>query len=398
MSKLLAAILLASLGAGPELNVQTLEGQFHAGTLVKLDAQQLILQTPHGPLVLPLDRLHRLAPARAPQPAVQQPGAWITLADGSSIQAREYSARQTTARIVLLDGSNVEVPLEYVCHVRLQPADQQAQQQWQHIVEKQFDSDVLVIRKGEAINYFPGVLHEVGTDTLRFELEGETMTVQRSKVFGMIYHHAGEPKLSEPLGRLADASGSHWAVSKLALEAENLRITTPAGLKLSVPLAELVCLDLSAGKIQYLSDLEPVSVEWTPFFGSAGEIPALDRFFQPRKDTNLSGRPLQLQGTRYRKGLCLHSRTEMIFRLFGEYRWFEAVAGIDDAVRPQGNVRLVIHGDGRVLYEQQITGRDQPQRIRLEIDGVRRLGILVDFGEDLDVADHLDLCEARVIK
>jgi len=398
MTELLAAILLVSLGAGPELNLETLEGRSHAGTLAQLDAEQLSLETPDGPLVLPLDQVRRLTPARQPQPASAEPRVWIALADGSRICAREFTSRAGKARIELLDGQTAEVSLAQVKHVRLQAADAAAQQEWHRLLDKQFDSDVLVIRKGEAVNYFPGVLHEVGSDTLSFELEGERMPVARSKVFGLIYHHAGEPGGEEPRAMLADRSGSQWAVGRLELKGQSLRVTTPAGVEIAVPLEALRWLDLSVGKVQYLSDLEPASVEWTPFFGSGGEIPVLDRFFQPRKDTNLSGRPLRLQGTEYRKGLCLHSRTEMIFRLPGEFRWFEAVAGIDDAVRPQGHVRLVIHGDGRVLFDEQLGGRDQPRRIRLDIAGVRRLGILVDFGEDLDVADHLDLCEARVIK
>jgi len=398
MTELAVAILLVALGAGPEVNVETLEGQSHTGALAQLGPEQVTIEGPNGPVALPLDRLRRLTPAGEPEAAEEQPAAWIALADGSSICARQYSTKEGKARVVLFDGRSVEVALERVRHVRLQPADPAARQEWQRILEKQFHSDVLVIRKDETVNYFAGVLHEVGADAVRFEFEGETIPVDRGKVFGMVYHHASEPSLPEPLGRLADVSGSQWAVSAMSLDGQTLQITTPAGVKLQTPFASLVWLDLSAGKIQYLSDLEPVAVEWTPFFGAAGEIPVLDRFFEPRQDANLSGRPLQLAGKQYRKGLCLHSRTAMVFRLPGEFRWFEAVAGIDDAVRPQGNVRLVIHGDGRVLWEKQLSGRDEPERIRLEIAGVRRLGILVDFGEDLDVADHLDLCEARVIK
>ena len=88
----------------------------------------------------------------------------------------------------------------------------------------------------------------------------------------------------------------------------------------------------------------------------------------------------------------------MVYRLPGRFGRFKAIVGIDDSVRPNGNVRLVISGDDRVLLEATIDGSDEPKPVDLDISGVRRLRILVDFGQRLDVADHLDLCEARIVK
>ena len=45
-----------------------------------------------------------------------------------------------------------------------------------------------------------------------------------------------------------------------------------------------------------------------------------------------------------------------------------------------------------------VSGADSARQLELDIVGVRRLAILVDFGKDQDVADHFDLCEAQVIK
>ena len=72
--------------------------------------------------------------------------------------------------------------------------------------------------------------------------------------------------------------------------------------------------------------------------------------------------------------------------------------GIDQAVAPLGNVHVVISGDGKTLLESDVRGSDQPQNLDLDVAGVRDLEILVDFGGDLDIADHLDLADAKVIK
>jgi len=77
---------------------------------------------------------------------------------------------------------------------------------------------------------------------------------------------------------------------------------------------------------------------------------------------------------------------------------FHATAGIDDAVRPNGKVRLVIRGDDNVLLETVVAGVDPPKPIDLKISGIRRRVILVYFADATNVGDHLLLCDARISK
>ena len=74
------------------------------------------------------------------------------------------------------------------------------------------------------------------------------------------------------------------------------------------------------------------------------------------------------------------------------------MAGIDPSTSAAGNVRLVISGDDRVLLETEIAGDKPPQSIQLDIAGVKRLKFLVDYGQNLDTGDWLNLCEARIAK
>jgi hypothetical protein len=96
--------------------------------------------------------------------------------------------------------------------------------------------------------------------------------------------------------------------------------------------------------------------------------------------------------------LSIHSRSVLVFRWKEAYRKLTADVGIDSRVHGRGNVVLVITGDGKELFRQTIAGTDPPLPLDLNIEGVRRLEILVDFGETLDVADHLNFCNARVVK
>ena len=51
-----------------------------------------------------------------------------------------------------------------------------------------------------------------------------------------------------------------------------------------------------------------------------------------------------------------------------------------------------------MLWEYTIDGDQPPVPVDLDVEGIRRLRILVDYGDDGDVADRLYLCEARVTK
>ena len=82
----------------------------------------------------------------------------------------------------------------------------------------------------------------------------------------------------------------------------------------------------------------------------------------------------------------------------GKGKRLKALAGIDDSVREAGSARLIITGDGKTLYDGKILGRDEPVDLDLDVAGVKRLNIVVDFGEGLDVGNYLDLADARIVK
>ncbi|MFM7845227.1 MAG: NPCBM/NEW2 domain-containing protein, partial [Planctomycetota bacterium] len=124
----------------------------------------------------------------------------------------------------------------------------------------------------------------------------------------------------------------------------------------------------------------------------------LARRNQPRRDRGFDGGRLQLGGQSFDKGLALRSRSTMVFRIPKGFNRLVATVGIDDRVRENGHVQLVIQGDSKVIFNEPITGRDRPRELDLDLTGAKRVTVLVDFGEELDVADFLNLCNARFTK
>lgn len=397
MQALLFAIVLTA--AAPEMEIQTLDGQRLAGELTELTSTRLTIEGPGGCMSLNTDNLLTVGPKSKPAAVEQTPGAWIELVDGSALAAREYAVADRQAQVTLLDGETLAVPTRDLSAVRLQAAVDGVAAEWGRILDMKADGDLLVVRKGDSLDYHKGVLHEVNDKAVQFELDGETISVKRTKVFALVYHQAADRSLPQAVCRVTDATGSQWVTQRIALgDTGQLEWTTLAGIQVARPAAAVTNIDFSGGKILFLSDLKPESVKWTPYFGDEKTTAAAAAFYAPRQDQNLESKPLQVEGKQYPKGLALHSRTQLVYRLPDRFRRLKAVAGIDDAVRPHGNVHLVIRGDDKLLFDASIGGNKPAVPLDLDLSGVRRLVILADFGTELGVADHLDLCNARIVK
>jgi hypothetical protein len=174
-----------------------------------------------------------------------------------------------------------------------------------------------------------------------------------------------------------------------------LSIGLLGGAKIAVSGDEIVSLDYSLGKVRYLSDLEPRQVKYESSFGSETDYFLLEY----HRDRPRDGKSLRVGNKEYARGLWIHPRTWLKYRLNGDYRRFQAVMGMDQNVDPNGHVQVVISGDGKTLHESAVRGTDAPQSLDLDVSGVRDLEIFVDYRKDkIDICNHLDLADAKVIK
>lgn len=390
------AILLSLIFGAvlPQFDARTLDGRTVTGKLIEMTADHATLDTPRGRIALETDNILSFT-AKEPGSRDDKASVVIELTDGSKIFAMNYHVRDGMAKIALAGGETVEAPISAVQSVRLHGEKSQADQ-WARLTEDKADSDLLVVRSDETLDSHKGVINDVTSETVGFDLDGEILPVKRSKVYGFVYRH-GNDELPAAVCRITDSTGSRWSAKSVTLNGK-LEWTTSAGLTVSLPLENVTRMDFSCGKLAYLSDMDPESTAWTPFFGTKRKMPALERFYAPRFDRGFDSEALMLDGVPYPKGLAMNARTELVYRLPEGYSRFRAVAGVDDGVRPDGRVRLVIQGDGQVLLETNISGKDLPLPIELNVAGVRRLTIIVDYGDELSAGDRLLMCNARIVK
>lgn len=404
-------LLLASSLALAAVNVKVapLAGEAVTGTLTKVTAEEIALTTPTGDRTFDLKSIVAITRADDAPPADVHADIRVTLHDGSVLLAETYTVRQGKATIRLLGGREVETRTRSIRSVRLKPPLEAVESAWQEIVDSPATGDIIVVRKtsrpaeGEdklmvVLDRLEGVVQEVTADTVKFEFDGDTIDVRREKLEGILYYSPVSRDLASPTCRLTDIMGSFWNIKTVRLEGDQLQVETTAGLTTSLPVASLRKLDFSVGNTTFLSDMDPDSVEWSPFFESPATQARLAKLYQPRRDTAFEGGRLMLGGQSYDKGLAIHSRTKLVYRIPKDSKKFIATIGIDDRVGDDGNVRLTISDDNKTLFDQSVAGKDDPLEVVLDLTGVRRLTILVDFGDEIDIGDHLDLCNARITK
>jgi hypothetical protein len=332
-----------------------------------------------------------------------KPGAaQVELADGSRVIVDSFATKSGKATGQLIGGQPYEFRVRSIRSVRFAPAGAAFADAWNLQLETKVDGDTIVIRRKAkpdspaTLDRQAGIVQEVSAETVQFELDGDRIPVKRERLEGILFFQPADREWPDPVCRLDDRRGASWRVKSFRVEGADLMVETVAGATATVPLIELRTADFSSGNMQYLSDIEPDSVEWTPFIES--RLPSLKRFNQPRRDVWPGGSPLAAGGESFAKGMAIRSRTTLVYRVPRNFRRFEAQVGIDERLKEYGAVKLTISGDGKSLFESPISGADKIVNVSLDVSTVRRLSILVDFGEEGDRADWLVLGNARVTK
>ncbi len=417
MRSILIVLLLASWVSAAEVVATRLDGGTISGTLQSWDDKQAVIDTATGQQRLPTNELLSLRwePSAPIESADSHPLGQVELIDGTLLPINDIECRGTKAILTLhrtMPSPNKEVlPKKIVAAVRLQTLEPQAAKQWQEIRDLDAAADVLVVAKrdGESLDYVECVIGDVTPDKISIELDGDEQRVDRKKVAGIIYYRRNDAPHET---RFAVRGRSGFQANAVAAHAADgvIRLTTAAGPEIDWPLDDIYVADFSAGKLLYLSDMEPASQQWTPLVGLPSAAAVAARYGEPRRDQSAYGGSLTLPADEvspglstdamrtFAKGLAIRSRTELVYRLPAGFRRFNAVAGIDPAARASGNVRFEILGDDRPLLQIDVAGPDSAHDIDLDVAGVKRLKIVVDYGTNLDTGDWLNLCDAKLVK
>ncbi len=284
------------------------------------------------------------------------------------------------------------VPLESARAIVWEPSDVVTQL----IENPSLDNDAVVVRQGDQLRGVEGVVEGLTDQHVTLRFKGESRKIGLGKVAAIVMADL-QLKLPEdrPMVNVMLRSGGSVQGS-LNRWNENLMFVGVGGdIELEVPAGSMAKMTIESERLVYLSDLEPVSAQQRAMF--TNERPW-------RRDRSVEGNPLTLfnpaqrQKVRFDKGVGTHSWSSLVFANDRSLDRFMAVVGIDAETNGRGKCLMVVRGDGIELWSGQVTGMSEPQSIDVDIRGIQTVELEVVPGEEFDLADHANWCNARFVK
>lgn len=319
----------------------------------------------------------------------------LFLTDGSVIVAKKLKIDGETVTFSLAEAEAASLPLTSLRGVVFMPMS--ADESGRLIPDPAFADvladatdrqDTLFVINDDSIMTVRGVLESVGAEDVEFNWNDKSRTIALNKLYGITAAAPAVPPKVVGQARVHLKGGSTlWATP--TLRNDRLTLTRNDGLTLTVPWNRVMRMDVNSRRMAFLSDLKPTSMTNRPIASTP---------HPPVMDGSVSTGVLRIGDREFERGIGIHAPTEMTWQIDGAYDQLAMVIGIDEAVGNRGDCVVRIMGDGRQLLNKRLTGSDEPMTVNLEVTGVEQLTIIAEAGNGLDLGDHVNLADARLIK
>ncbi len=368
--------------------VKTLNGKSVSGALEKISDSEIVLQSGgksvSTPLAQVLDLTLRPANAVTAAKFIE-----VQLIDDSILRCNKATFGVKEATLELTSGATVKVPISALAAVLRDAQDVNLKKQFDKLTRdrKSFDR-IFVLRSGD-LNPIDGTLGAIdeAKQSIKFKVKGAAdIEPQLDKIQGLQFLRTDVPAEAS-LCKVFDIEGNRLVASKLSFAGGPLEITTPFGHKVALDAKAVSRIDFNFGRLTYLSDLE----------AKAPEAAFLGGFSSYRKDLNLDGDAILLEGKKYEKGLSMYAGTELEYNLGGKYKDFKALLGVDARIAEegQGKVTVTIYCD-REKRAEHVVSVKAPITIAINVKDANTLRIVVSGTNFTNFAGHATLANAQV--
>jgi hypothetical protein len=385
---LIFALALSAAAQPPPTPTQLtlLDGATHAITDLKIAAGNL---TGTGlPTGLTLDDLRLIVTPSSG--LLSTPGEQyylVELSGGGTVKARQVTIADDHATIEWAAGNSLKVPIDVVRAIRFQPGVGNDEFN-KSLAAPAADLDRIFVKVEGKIDSVTGLLNKLTETELTVELNGQMRSLPRDRVFGVVVALAApETKLPRCTLNLVDGSVLGGDLTSLAAGKAELQLA--AGSKVEIPWETVQRVVVRSSRVLYLSDLKPTSVKQQAFV-------TLPRAWQ--RDRSVTGKALTLAGRSFEKGIGVQSHNELTFDVPGEFDSLSATIGIDADAGGKGDCQFEILVDGQRVFSERIRGADAPQEIHVPLNRAKQITLVVLPGAELDLADHADWADIRLLK
>lgn len=288
-------------------------------------------------------------------------------------------------------GGELKLPIDVVRGFRFgskETAESKVETYQAAINDPSEENDRLFVKvSADEFQAVDGLIEKMSGEKITFQWSGASREIPLERIYGMVAAQIA-PKKRRLGAYITAVNGSTIHGDLLGLTEGVLTVRLPDGTRLPIAWANVASLEIRSSRLLYLSDIEPDQEEQRA-------LVTLGR--KAMRDRAVAGGPLTLLKKTYSKGIGVHAHSELTFDLGGEYDTLVATIGIDDAAEGRGDCVFQVFADGRELYSQRVKGGEEPRPIKVPISDAALIKLVVLPGADLDLADHANWCDLKVV-
>lgn len=376
--------LKAELG---QVIVATLDGQRLTMTIDEVDEDGKIVgeNVPDGLTIDQVRSIETQRQVRSPEAGSIQ----VMLPAGGSIYAKSISVQQGRLNLAT-SGRSDQISLESIVAIKWRESSMIDRL----LDQRSTDSDQVVVETASGERVVDGILEEINATHVVLNYRGKSRRIAIEKVLAVLPADLGLASPGYPMANVELTDSSKVIGQLRDWDRDHVELQIAGKHSVRVPTESIVRIEVDAGRVIYLSDFQPSDIQQSSAF-------AAPRLW--RKNRSVEGNPLRLKMPdgrirTFENGIGTQSFTRMTFQVPDGFDTFAATIGIDRETDGLGDCEMIVEADGIRVWAGRVRGSDPARELKLEIRGARELTLIVDYGEDFDLADHADWCRARLIR
>ncbi|MED5584966.1 MAG: NPCBM/NEW2 domain-containing protein [Verrucomicrobiota bacterium] len=367
--------------------VITIEGEVIEGALGSISADGIVEIAGQK---LPMDGLRSIVPGSGADQAKDLSDGRVVLICGSEIAASGVKVLEEEVMCTVGGLGEVRLPIDAVRALRFGELIrgsrfQKGLLEW----EASRDLDTIFISGGAELQEVDGLIEEVNDGALIFDREDALQSIPLVRAYGVVLASPLLKAEERPAVVLSLAGGTRLRADIDGFSEGKVNLSLVEGVDVVVPWNQVRRITISSERLEYLSDIAPLKERSRP-------VLAPGRSWQ--RDRTVSGLPIKIGDQVYDKGLGFASGMSVTFPNEGLHDLFIAEIGIDIDSGIRGDCEFVVLCENREVFRKRKRGGEPADLIKVDIKGASDVTLRVDYGEDLDIADHADWGEACFIQ
>lgn len=386
---------LAAQETGLAVQTTGLDGSVQSLGLESIDAKGQLLATDGSRL--PLDSLRQIRTSQSllgDDPTTSL----VTLRGGGEVNSREISLADGQLKLTT-DLAELTYPMfdiTSVTFIRNTHTDElQA-----IMATPSGESDRLLVSTSQGPRTVEGLVESLNKVEVGISYEDASRTIQLDKVIALVPAQLDSGQAIKYVVTTIDRS--KLLADRLTFEQQQWTIAWGKA-TVTLPAAQVVSIEIRSDRLQYVSDLVPQTNELQTLLAPPQDT---------RWDASVTGAPLRLlipagdvspgDGEpvvrQFSKGIGTHARSRLVYAVPPGCSKLMGWVGIDHGTNGQGRCRCSILLDGISVFTADLVGGEAAVPIDIALDGAVGFELLVEPGEQLDLADWVNWADLRLLK